>query len=93
MPQNDLLSSSNDDNSTMVLNGEMEQNDNFSDFAHHKDDSSDISSVAMPKVSSHGFTVDQCCETDLAKLLNDKHVSHGLYQDILQWACRAKQMK
>ena len=93
MPQNDLLSSSNDDNSTMVLNGEMEQTDNVSDFAHPKDDSSDISSVAMPKVSSHGFTVDQYCETDLAKLLNDKHVPHGLYQDILQWACKAKRMK
>eukprot|EP00546_Thalassionema_frauenfeldii_P003957 CAMPEP_0178923108 /NCGR_PEP_ID=MMETSP0786-20121207/16534_1 /TAXON_ID=186022 /ORGANISM="Thalassionema frauenfeldii, Strain CCMP 1798" /LENGTH=266 /DNA_ID=CAMNT_0020597563 /DNA_START=97 /DNA_END=897 /DNA_ORIENTATION=+ len=93
MPQNNFFCSSLDDNSPMISNRGIEQNDNYSDFAHLEDDSSDISSVAMPKVSSHGFTVDQYCETDLAKLLNDKHVPHGLYQDILQWACRAKRMK
>ena len=40
-----------------------------------------------------GFTVNQYCETELLKILNDKHVPHGIYQDVLEWSRRAKRMK
>ena len=36
--------------------------------------------------SKLGFTVNQCCETELLKILNDKHVPHGIYQDVLEWS-------
>ena len=93
MPQNDFVFSSNDSSGTMITDGDMEPHDTQSNSAHCTDEASNDSPAAMPKESSHGFTVDQYCETDLAKLLNDKHVPHGLYQDVLQWARKAKRMK
>ena len=44
-------------------------------------------------VEKLGFTVNQYCETELLKILNDKHVPHGIYQDVLEWSRRAKRMK
>ena len=67
--------------------------DTLSNGSPFSDVASDCSDVPVPKESSHGFTIDQYCETDLAKLLNDKQVPHGLYQDVLQWAHKAKRMK
>ena len=39
-----------------------------------------------------GFTVNQHCETDSLKLSNDKHVPHGICQDVLEWSRRSKRM-
>ena len=93
MPQNDFTFSNNDSNSSMTTEGDMESHDAQSNSSHCTDEASNDKPVAMPNESSYGFTIDQYCETDLAKLLNDKHVPHGLYQDVLEWACKAKQMK
>lgn len=40
-----------------------------------------------------GFTINQYCETELLKILNDNHVPHGVYKEVLEWAHRAKRMK
>ena len=100
LPQDDVVFSSNDGiddcswSSTIITEREKESDENQSNASCLTDGTSIGCSLAvMPKLSSHGFTIDQYCETDLAKLLNDKHVPHGLYQDILEWAHRAKRMK
>ena len=97
-PQHNVTSSCNDDNSNddsdaFITERENESNDTASHVSHCTDATSNGAPAALAKESSHGFTVDQCCETDLAKLLNDKHVPHGLYQDVLEWARKAKRMK
>ena len=93
MPQNDFMFSSDDGTSAMMADKETEPDDTQSHESPFEDNASNCSSVVMPKESSYGFTIDQYCETDLAKLLNDKHVPHGLYQDVLEWAHKAKRMK
>ena len=40
-----------------------------------------------------GFSIDQYCETELLKILNDKQAPHGMYQQVLEWSCRAKRMR
>ena len=93
MPQNNFTFSSNDSNCSMITEDDTEPHDAQSNSSHFTDKTSNDKPVAMPKKSSYGFTIDQYCETDLAKLLNNKHVPHGLYQDVLEWACKAKRMK
>jgi hypothetical protein len=39
------------------------------------------------------FTPSKFVETKLLKILNDAHTPHFLYQDILNWAKEAKQLK
>ena len=39
--------------------------------------------LSTPVASSHGFTVDQFCETDLLKILNDRQAPHGMCQETL----------
>ena len=97
MPQNDVNFSNNDSeddgSNTIITERERESDDAQSHASYLTGETSNCSPAAMPKESSHGFTIDQYCETDLAKLLNDKHVPHGLYQDVLEWAHKAKRMK
>lgn len=94
MPKNDINFSSNDSSGTMTMDRDMELDDFLSNGTPHSSDMTSVcSNIDMPKESSLGFTIDQYCETDLAKLLNDKHVPHGLYQDVLQWAHKAKRMR
>ena len=44
-------------------------------------------------VETLGFTTNHQCEADLLKILNDAHAPHGMYQEVLKWACCAKKMK
>ena len=98
MPQHNVTHSWDDDNSNdnsdaFVTERENESNDTASHVSHFTDATSNCIPAASAKESTHGFTVDEYCETDLAKLLNDKHVPHGLCQDVLEWARKAKRMK
>lgn len=98
MPQNNAIFSAtdgtgNDDSSARITDSEFLSDDVQSYASHCTNATSNGLTAVMPKESSHGFTVDQYCETDLAKLLNDKHVPHGLYQEVLEWAHKAKRLK
>ena len=84
MHKNNVILFSNDDSSATIADRETEPDETQSQVSHSTDAASNCSTLVIPKESSHGFTVDQHCETDLAKLLNDKHVPHGLHQEVLE---------
>ena len=81
---NGFIASNQDESHASSLNDESE-------FIIFLDDVH-LQAAEVIDTSELGFTVNQCCETELLKILNDKHVPHGIYQDVLEWSQRSKRM-
>ena len=84
----DLSVVHSDNNSAIASNQDESHASSLNDENEFKNVLDDVHLQAADVIdaSELGFTVNQHCETESLKILNDKHVPHGTCQNVLEWS-------